>query len=46
MHEYGTTHEQMASVAVATRRWAEKNPRAMMRDPITVDDVLNSRMIA
>ena len=46
MHEYGTTHEQMASVAVATRRWAEKNPRAMMRDPITVEDVLNSRMIA
>ena len=46
MHEYGTTHEQLASVAVATRRWAEKNPRALMRDPITVDDVLNSRMIA
>ncbi len=46
MHEYGTTHEQLASVAVATRRWAEKNPRAMMRDPITIEDVLNSRMIA
>jgi acetyl-CoA acetyltransferase len=46
MHEYGTTHEQMASVAVATRQWAMKNPRAMMRDPITVEDVLNSRMIA
>jgi acetyl-CoA acetyltransferase len=46
MHEYGTTHEQLASVAVATRRWAEKNPRAMMRDPITVADVLASRMIA
>ncbi len=46
MHEYGTTHEQLASVAVATRRWAEKNPRAMMRDPITIDDVLNSRLIA
>jgi acetyl-CoA acetyltransferase len=46
MHEYGTTHEQMASVAVATRRWAETNPRAMMRDPITVDDVLSSRIIA
>ncbi len=46
MHEYGTTPEQMASVAVATRRWAEKNPRAMMRDPITVDDVLASRVIA
>jgi acetyl-CoA acetyltransferase len=46
MHEYGTTPEQMASVAVATRRWAERNPRAMMRDPITVEDVLNSRVIA
>ncbi|MBF6600301.1 MAG: thiolase [Dehalococcoidia bacterium] len=46
MHEYGTTHEQLASVAVATRRWAETNPRAMMREPITVDDVLNSRIIA
>ena len=46
MHEYGTTPEQMASVAVATRRWAERNPRAMMRDPITVQDVLNSRLIA
>jgi acetyl-CoA acetyltransferase len=46
MHEYGTTSEQMASVAVATRRWAEQNPRAMMRDPITIDDVLSSRLIA
>jgi acetyl-CoA acetyltransferase len=46
MHEYGTTHEQLASVAVATRQWAMKNPRAMMRDPITIDDVVASRMIA
>ncbi len=46
MHEYGTTPEQLASVAVATRRWAERNPRAMMREPITVADVLNSRLIA
>jgi acetyl-CoA acetyltransferase len=46
MHEYGTTHEQIASVAVATRRWAERNPRALMRDPITVQDVLDSRLIA
>jgi acetyl-CoA acetyltransferase len=46
MHEHGTTAEQIASVAVATRRWAEKNPRAMMRDPITLDDVLSSRLIA
>jgi acetyl-CoA acetyltransferase len=46
MHEYGTTEEQLASVAVATRKWANLNPRAMMRDLISVDDVLNSRLIA
>ena len=46
MKKYGTTEEQLASVAVATRAWASKNKRAMMRDPITVDDVLNSRLIA
>lgn len=46
MKKYGTTEEQIASVAVATRAWAAKNPRAMMRDPITVEDVLNSRLIA
>ncbi|MFN8599781.1 MAG: acetyl-CoA acetyltransferase [Candidatus Binatia bacterium] len=46
MHEYGTTKEQMAQVAVATRKWATLNLRAMMRDPITVDDVLKSKEIA
>jgi acetyl-CoA acetyltransferase len=46
MHEYGTTSEQLAEVAVATRKWASLNPRAAMRDPITVADVLASRMIA
>ena len=46
MHEYGTTKEQMAEVAVATRRWASLNPRAFARDPITIDDVLGSRLIA
>ncbi len=45
MHEYGLTEEQLASVAVAQRKWAALNPRAMMRDPITVEDVLNSRLI-
>jgi acetyl-CoA acetyltransferase len=45
MKDFGTTEEQLASVAVATRRWAEKNPRAMMRDPMNVEDVLNSRLI-
>jgi len=46
MHEFGTTKEQMAEVAVATRKWATLNPKAMMRDPIGIDDVLNSRLIA
>ena len=45
MKDYGTTEEQIAAVSVATRQWAEKNPRAMMRDPITIDDVLSSRMV-
>ena len=46
MKQYGMTHEQLASVAVAQREWASMNPRAMYRDPITVDDVLASRVIA
>jgi acetyl-CoA acetyltransferase len=46
MQKYGTTEEQLASVSVATRAWAAQNPRAMMRDPITIQDVLNSRLIA
>jgi len=43
---YGNTEEQLAMVAVVQREWAARNPRAMMKDPISVDDVLNSRMIA
>ena len=46
MKTYGLTHEQLAMVAVVQREWAAKNPRATFRDPITVEDVLNSRMIA
>ncbi len=46
MKATGTTHEDLAMVSVVQREWAAKNPRAMFRDPITVDDVLNSRMIA
>src|SRR5262249_27085089 len=46
MHDYGTTSEQLAEVAVSTRRWAQLNPRAIMRDPLSVDDVLGSRIIA
>jgi acetyl-CoA acetyltransferase len=46
MKEYGLTHEQLAYVAVAQRRWAAKNPRAAFRAPITVEDVLASRLVA
>ena len=46
MHEYGTTSEQLAEVAVATRKWAALNPRAFVRDPLTIDDVLSSKLIA
>jgi acetyl-CoA acetyltransferase len=45
MHEYGTTSEQLAEVAVTIRRHAGLNPTAHKREPITVDDVLKSRMI-
>ena len=45
MHEYGTTREQMAEVAVSNRKWAAMHPMAMMKEPITVDDVMNSRPI-
>ena len=47
MHEFGITPEMSARVAVENRRWALKHPYAAMRSkgPITVDDVLNSRMI-
>ncbi|WP_189785345.1 thiolase C-terminal domain-containing protein [Streptomyces capitiformicae] len=46
MHEYGTTLEQLASVAVQARANAAANPEAMFRTPITVDDVLSSPPIA
>jgi acetyl-CoA acetyltransferase len=46
MKEYGLTHEQLAHVAVAQRQWAAKNPRAMFRDIINVEDVLASRIVA
>ncbi|HEY9524313.1 MAG TPA: thiolase [Thermopolyspora sp.] len=46
MKETGLTHEQLAEVAVAQRRWSHLNPRAMYRDLINVEDVLASRMVA
>ncbi|MET0272776.1 MAG: thiolase domain-containing protein [Phenylobacterium sp.] len=46
MQERGVTEEDLATVAVVQREWAALNPRASFKDPITVDDVLNSDMIA
>jgi len=46
MYQYGTSSEQLAEIAVATRKWAMMNENAMMRDPITIEDVLQSRWIA
>src|SRR4051812_21182142 len=46
MHEFGTTPEQLASISVQTREHAARNPNAMYRDPITVDDVLSSKLVA
>ncbi len=46
MKTYGVTEEDLATVSVIQREWAAKNPRASFKDPISVDDVLNSPMIA
>ena len=46
MHEYGTTREHLAEVAVAARDWAKLNPVAFERGDLTIDDVLNSRMVS
>ena len=46
MKQYGMTHEQLATVAVVQREWAGMSPRASYRDPIAVEDVMASRMIA
>ncbi|MGL4443792.1 MAG: acetyl-CoA acetyltransferase, partial [Alsobacter sp.] len=46
MYEFGTTQEQLAEIAVATRKWAALNPAATMRDPLTIDDVMASMPIS
>jgi len=48
MHQYGEarTRQALAEIAVSTRKWAQLNPKAMMRDPMTSDDYHNSRWIA
>jgi len=46
MAQYGTTHDDLAEIAVATRKWAQLNPRALMRDPMSFEDYHNSRWIS
>ncbi len=45
MHQYGTTREDLARVATSAREWAKLNPMAYKRGPLSVNDVLSSRMI-
>jgi acetyl-CoA acetyltransferase len=45
-HEYGTTREQLAWIALSGRRHAALNPKAIYRDPMTLDDYLSARPIA
>ena len=46
MHQYGTTREQLAAVAVAAREWALLNPASWEKKPLTIDEVLSARMVS
>jgi acetyl-CoA acetyltransferase len=46
IHQYGTTREQLAAVAVAAREWALLNPVAWEKKPLTVEGVLGARMVS
>ena len=46
MHEFGTTREQLAAVAVAARDWALLNPAAWEKKPLSIDGVLSSRLVS
>jgi acetyl-CoA C-acetyltransferase len=46
MHQWGTTSEQLAAVKVAASRHAQHNPHALLKDPVTVEQVLASGVIA
>ena len=45
MHLFGTTHDQLATIAVGQRAWAQMNPRAQMRKPMTLEDHQSSRLV-
>lgn len=46
MHQFGTTREQLAHVAVSARQWAAMNPEAFARGPLSVEDCLAARIVA
>jgi len=46
MHQFGTTREQLAAVAVAARQWALLNPVAWEKKPLTIAEVLGARMVS
>ncbi|MES2536851.1 MAG: thiolase [Pseudomonadota bacterium] len=46
MHAFGTTKEQLGEVALAARRWAQLNPEAFVRTPMSMDDYLKARMVS
>lgn len=46
MHQYGTTREHLAEVAVAARKWALLNPKAWEKEPLTLEQALNARMVS
>ena len=46
MHQYGLRREQLGEVALAARRWAQLNPDAFLREPLTMEEYLNSRMVS
>jgi acetyl-CoA acetyltransferase len=46
MHEFQAVREDLAEVAVAARGWAQLNPEAFVRDPLTIEEVVNARMIS
>ena len=45
MHLYGTTSEQLGTIAVGQRAWALQNPRAQMKKPMTLEDHQSSRLV-
>jgi len=46
MHEYGTTREHLAAVAVAARNWAKLNPDAFVREDLSIEDCLKARLVS